>query len=269
MLAGFQQFGLQPGPLLFATAPQLVWGLIASLLIANVMLLVLNLPLIRLWVQLLTIPRPLALCRHPAVRDARHHRHEPVAGRAGDAADLRRHGFLMRLYGYPIAPVVVGLILGPMAEQQLRRALAISQGDWTHAGLHPTVRRHPCCWRRWPCSCRWFCACAAKAQSLHRSPRTRIDREGTARGMRTSRRLNKPAQSQVAQSWRHLARAAVRMVSPCSGWRRCFRHLTGCRWRDGWRRTSLAIASGGGGARYALIAGTAYGSFRHCCLANI
>ena len=51
MLAGFQQFGLQPGPLLFATAPQLVWGLIASLLIANVMLLVLNLPLIRLWVQ--------------------------------------------------------------------------------------------------------------------------------------------------------------------------------------------------------------------------
>jgi putative tricarboxylic transport membrane protein len=58
MLAGFQQFGLQPGPLLFATAPQLVWGLIASLLIANIMLLVLNLPLIRLWVKLLTIPRP-------------------------------------------------------------------------------------------------------------------------------------------------------------------------------------------------------------------
>ena len=58
MLAGFQQFGLQPGPLLFATAPALVWGLIASLLIANIMLLVLNLPLIRLWVKLLTIPRP-------------------------------------------------------------------------------------------------------------------------------------------------------------------------------------------------------------------
>ena len=58
MLAGFQQFGLQPGPLLFATAPELVWGLIASLLIANVMLLVLNLPLIGLWVQLLTHPAP-------------------------------------------------------------------------------------------------------------------------------------------------------------------------------------------------------------------
>ena len=58
MLAGFQQYGLQPGPLLFANNPQLVWGLIASLLVANVMLLVLNLPLIGLWVRLLTIPRP-------------------------------------------------------------------------------------------------------------------------------------------------------------------------------------------------------------------
>ena len=58
MLAGFQQYGLQPGPLLFATNPQLVWGLIASLLVANFMLLVLNLPLIGLWVRLLTIPKP-------------------------------------------------------------------------------------------------------------------------------------------------------------------------------------------------------------------
>ncbi len=58
MLAAFQQYGLQPGPLLFATNPQLVWGLIASLLIANAMLLVLNLPMIGLWVRLLTIPKP-------------------------------------------------------------------------------------------------------------------------------------------------------------------------------------------------------------------
>src|SRR5690606_29371002 len=57
MLAGFQQFGLQPGPLLFVTNATLVWGLIASLLVANLMLLVLNLPLIGLWVKLLTIPR--------------------------------------------------------------------------------------------------------------------------------------------------------------------------------------------------------------------
>ncbi|MBX3145022.1 MAG: tripartite tricarboxylate transporter permease, partial [Trueperaceae bacterium] len=59
MLAAFQQFGLQPGPLLFSRAPDLVWGLIASLYIGNFMLLVLNLPLVGIWVRLLTIPRPL------------------------------------------------------------------------------------------------------------------------------------------------------------------------------------------------------------------
>ena len=58
MLAGFQQYGLNPGPLLFAEKPDLVWGLIASLFIANTMLLVLNLPLVGLWVRLLAIPQP-------------------------------------------------------------------------------------------------------------------------------------------------------------------------------------------------------------------
>lgn len=58
MLAGFQQYGLNPGPLLFAERPDLVWGLIASLFIANCMLLVLNLPLVGLWVRLLAIPQP-------------------------------------------------------------------------------------------------------------------------------------------------------------------------------------------------------------------
>ena len=58
LLAGFQQYGLNPGPLLFAEKPDLVWGLIASLFIANVMLLVLNLPLVGLWVRLLAIPTP-------------------------------------------------------------------------------------------------------------------------------------------------------------------------------------------------------------------
>ena len=59
LLAAFQQYGLQPGPMLFEHEPQLVWGLIASLYIGNVMLLVLNLPLVGLWVRVLMIPRPL------------------------------------------------------------------------------------------------------------------------------------------------------------------------------------------------------------------
>jgi putative tricarboxylic transport membrane protein len=131
MLAGFQQFGLQPGPLLFMTSPQLVWGLIASLLIANVMLLVLNLPLIRIWVKLLHVPKPwlyagillFATLGTIGVNPS------PVELMMLLAFGLLGYG--MRVHGYPIAPVVVGLILGPMAEQQLRRALSISQGDWT------------------------------------------------------------------------------------------------------------------------------------------
>jgi putative tricarboxylic transport membrane protein len=130
MLAGFQQFGLQPGPLLFVTAPQLVWGLIASLLIANVMLLVLNLPLIGLWVKLLTIPRHWLYAGILLFATLGTIGMNPSPVELGMLLTFGIMGFAMRMYGYPIAPVVVGLILGPMAEQQLRRALSIAQGDW-------------------------------------------------------------------------------------------------------------------------------------------
>lgn len=131
MLAGFQQFGLQPGPLLFATNPQLVWGLIASLLIANVMLVVLNLPLIGLWVKLLTIPRHWLYAGILMFATLGTIGANPSMVELGMLLIFGVLGYLMRLYGFPIAPIVVGLILGPMAEQQLRRALAISQGDVT------------------------------------------------------------------------------------------------------------------------------------------
>lgn len=131
MLAGFQQFGLQPGPLLFATAPALVWGLIASLLIANIMLLVLNLPLIRLWVKLLTIPRPWLYAGILLFATLGTIGVNPSPVELSMLMIFGVMGYAMRLHGYPIAPVVVGLILGPMAEAQLRRALAISQGDWS------------------------------------------------------------------------------------------------------------------------------------------
>jgi putative tricarboxylic transport membrane protein len=131
MLAGFQQFGLQPGPLLFATSPKLVWGLIASLLIANIMLLVLNLPLIRIWVKLLTIPRPWLYAGILVFATLGTIGVNPSPVELSMLLIFGVLGYLMRLHGYPIAPVVVGLILGPMAEQQLRRALSIAQGDIT------------------------------------------------------------------------------------------------------------------------------------------
>ncbi|MFN7101528.1 MAG: tripartite tricarboxylate transporter permease [Pseudorhizobium sp.] len=131
MLAGFQQFGLQPGPLLFVTNPQLVWGLIASLLIANFMLLVLNLPLIGLWVKLLTIPKPWLYAGILVFATLGTIGANPSVFELGMLLTFGLLGYAMRVFGYPIAPVVVGLILGPMAEQQLRRALSISQGDAT------------------------------------------------------------------------------------------------------------------------------------------
>jgi putative tricarboxylic transport membrane protein len=131
LLAAFQQYGLQPGPLLFENSPELVWGLIASLFIGNTMLLVLNLPLAPIWAKLLHIPRPYLYAGIVLFASL------GVYSVNGSAVDLvilyvvGTVGFAMRRFGWPVAPAVIGVILGPLAEQQLRRALAISQGDYT------------------------------------------------------------------------------------------------------------------------------------------
>jgi putative tricarboxylic transport membrane protein len=129
MLAGFQQYGLNPGPLLFAERPDLVWGLIASLFIANGMLLVLNLPLVGLWVRLLAIPQPWLYAGILVFATMGTIAAKPSVVELTMLTAFGVLGFLMRRYDYPIAPVVVGLILGPVAESQLRRALSISLGD--------------------------------------------------------------------------------------------------------------------------------------------
>ncbi|TXH34705.1 MAG: tripartite tricarboxylate transporter permease [Rhodospirillaceae bacterium] len=131
MLAGFQQYGLQPGPLLFTSNPQLVWGLIASLLVANFMLLILNLPMVGLWVKLLSIPRHWLYAGILLFATLGTIGANPSVVELGLLLAFGLLGYVLRRFGYPIAPVVVGLILGPLAEQQLRRALAISQGDLT------------------------------------------------------------------------------------------------------------------------------------------
>jgi putative tricarboxylic transport membrane protein len=129
MLAGFQQYGLNPGPLLFAERPDLVWGLIASLFIANAMLLVLNLPLVGLWVKLLAIPQPWLYAGILVFATMGTIAAKPSVVELSMLAGFGVLGFLMRRFDFPIAPVVIGLILGPIAESQLRRALAISLGD--------------------------------------------------------------------------------------------------------------------------------------------
>src|SRR6185295_1377679 len=137
LLAAFEQYNLQPGPLLFSGSSTLVWGLIASLYIGNVMLLVLNLPLVGLWVRLLSIPQPLLYGGILVFSTL------GVYSLNNSTFDLilllliGLLGFLMRRYDFSVAPCVIGLILGRLAEAQFRRALTISQGDASVFFTHP------------------------------------------------------------------------------------------------------------------------------------
>ncbi|MEY4414468.1 MAG: hypothetical protein RIQ53_1761 [Pseudomonadota bacterium] len=137
LLTAFQQFGVQPGPGLFTHNADLVWGLIASLYIGNVFLLVLNLPLVGVWVRLLAIPKPWLYAGILVFATLGAY---TLNNNVVDLVILwviGLVGFAMRVVGMPVAPAVVGLIIGPLLEQQFRRALAISQGDPSVFLTHP------------------------------------------------------------------------------------------------------------------------------------
>ncbi len=129
LLGAFQNYGIQPGPQLFTSSSALVWALIASLYIGNVMLLVLNLPLVGLWVKLLKIPKPYLYAGILIFATV------GVYGMRQSAFDLfllygiGLLGVVMRRFDFPTAPVVVGMILGPLAEAQLRNAMSIGEGS--------------------------------------------------------------------------------------------------------------------------------------------
>ena len=129
LLGAFQNYGIQPGPQLFSSASALVWALIASLYIGNVMLLVLNLPLVGLWVKLLKVPKPQLYAGILIFATV------GAYGMRQSAFDLfllyaiGLLGLVMRRFCFPTAPVVVGMILGPLAEAQLRNAISIGEGS--------------------------------------------------------------------------------------------------------------------------------------------
>ena len=130
LLSALQNYGINAGPQLFQTSSTLVWALIASLYIGNVMLLVLNLPLVGMWVKLLKIPRPQLYAGILIFATI------GVYGMRQSSFDLFLMffigllGVLMRRFDFPTAPVIVGMILGPMAEAQMRNALSIGEGHW-------------------------------------------------------------------------------------------------------------------------------------------
>jgi putative tricarboxylic transport membrane protein len=131
LLAAFQQYGLQPGPLLFAARADLVWTLIASLFVGNAMLLVLNLPLARVWARVMLLPRRLLFGGVLVLASLGAYTLNRSLLDVGLLYAAGALGLAMRVFGFPLVPAVLGLVLGPMAEQQFRRAAAISEGDLT------------------------------------------------------------------------------------------------------------------------------------------
>lgn len=141
MLVAIRNFNIQAGPMLFEMHQAFVWTLIASLFIGNTLLLLLNLPLIRIWVKLLEIPRTYlyagittfgllgAYSLNNSVFDLR------------VAFILGFLGYLFRRFGVPNTPLVIGVILGPVLEVQFRQAVQLSNGDYSvlFAGILPKI----------------------------------------------------------------------------------------------------------------------------------
>jgi putative tricarboxylic transport membrane protein len=137
MMGALIVHGLLPGPQLMERRPEVFWGLVASMYIGNVMLLVLNLPLAGLWASVLRVPQrtlwPLILLLTLVGAYT-------VESRAGDllvAAAFGALGYAMRELDFPLAPVVLGLVLGPLLEGSFRQALVLSHGSFVDFLVRP------------------------------------------------------------------------------------------------------------------------------------
>ncbi|MGE5945166.1 MAG: tripartite tricarboxylate transporter permease [Betaproteobacteria bacterium] len=129
LLAAFILWGLRPGPLMIQDNPTLFWGLVASMYIGNVMLLVLNLPLVPLFAQILRLP---AYVLYPAIFGLSVVGVYSVSSSLFDVWMLAVFGLLgygMRRLDYPAAPLILGFVLGDSMERALRQSLMMSQGD--------------------------------------------------------------------------------------------------------------------------------------------
>ncbi|KRA38147.1 MULTISPECIES: tripartite tricarboxylate transporter permease [unclassified Nocardioides] len=129
MLVALQGYGFQTGPTLMDDHPDLVWALLASLFVANTLLLIINLPMAPIWAKLLRIPRPYLYAGILFFASLGAY---SVNFQAFDLAlllVLGVLGFFMRRFGIPVLPLIIGVILGPALEEQLTTALKISEGD--------------------------------------------------------------------------------------------------------------------------------------------
>ena len=129
--------GIQPGPQVMTSNPELFWGLIASMWVGNAMLIILNLPLIGIWIKLLTVPYRFLF---PAIMAFCCIGLYTLNNNAFDVymgAAFAVVGYVFYKLGCEPAPLLLGFILGPMMEENLRRALLLSRGDWTTFATRP------------------------------------------------------------------------------------------------------------------------------------
>ncbi len=131
LLAMLMALNITPGPLLFTQKPDVVWGLIAALFIGNFMLLVLNLPMVSIFVRVLLVPTKYLMPTVAMISFV------GIYGISGSTFDLMVMigfgllGWVLRKYDVPLVPVIMGVLLGNAMEVNLRRAMTISDGDWS------------------------------------------------------------------------------------------------------------------------------------------
>jgi putative tricarboxylic transport membrane protein len=131
LMGALMMYNVQPGPLLFEDHPQVAWGLIASMFIGNIMLLILNLPLVKVFAKIIQTPKQFLI---PIIIAISIFGVYAVQVSTNDLLLLLICGVLgyfLTKNDYPIAPLVLGLVLGPMVENNFRRALTISNGDFS------------------------------------------------------------------------------------------------------------------------------------------
>ena len=131
ILSAFIMNGLAPGPLLFEQNPDMVWGIIASCYIGNVMLVVLNLPLIPLWVQILRIPHAYMITAILAIMLVGSYSDNNSIFIIKETLFFGAVGYIFKKMDFPLAPIALSFILSPMIEKSLYRSLVMSQGNFS------------------------------------------------------------------------------------------------------------------------------------------
>ncbi len=130
LLGALLGMGVVPGPLLLDRNPEVFWGVAASMVLGNIVLLALNLPLVGIFVRVLSIPRWILLPGVSALTVVAAYAVNRSVFDVVLMAGFRFLGYVMLNAGFPLAPVILGVVLGPLMERNLRRSLALSGGDW-------------------------------------------------------------------------------------------------------------------------------------------